>query len=179
MKYKLRAALLLIASVSTAWFARANTFSTTDDDDGPPGEPPPELPIDPAFAGYLEHVAEHGADEPVVDAELPPECEDGEVLWHRDGLTDLCAPLCATDDDCIVGLERCAALVIPGVVEPIPVDELYVDDNGEPIPAEARAFVDDDAVAVERVEAGQAIAVCDPFFDLDGATDDADFLADR
>ncbi len=131
--------------------------------------------VDPALAGYLERVAEHGADVPVVDAELPPECDDGEVLWHRDGEIDICAPLCSTDDDCVVGFERCAALVIPGVVEPIAAEELEVDENGEAIPAEARTFVDDDEVAVERVEAGQAIAVCDPFFDLHGATSEAEF----
>ena len=168
MGHKFRVILLLFMSVSMAWLARASPFSTNnDEDEGPPGEPPPELPVDPAFAGYLERVAEHGANVAVVDAELLADCADGELLWHRDGETDICAPLCSTDDDCIVGLERCAALVIPGVVEPIPVEELAVDDNGEPIPAEASAFVDDDAVAAERAAVGQAIAVCDPFFDLD------------
>ena len=50
-------------------------------------------------------------------------------------------------------------------------------DSG-PRHAEARAFVDDDAVALENAEAGHAIAVCDPFFDLDGATEAADFLGE-
>ncbi len=166
-----------------SWFffaslAASSASTSTDDDDEQPGAPPPEVAPDPAFEAYAEQVAEHGADEPVVEADLPPECDDGEVLWHRDGLTDICAPLCSTDADCIEGMERCAALVVPQVVEPVTADEVAVDEDGEPVPAEARAFVDDDAVALENAEAGHAIAVCDPFFDLDGATETADFLGE-
>lgn len=151
--------------------AAATAFAqSADDDDEAPGDPPPEGPVDPALAGYLDRVAEHGAGVEVVDAELPPECPEGFVLWHRDSLMDVCTPLCSTDDDCIVGVERCAALVIPGVVAP-PSDVVEVEDAGEVIVVEARAFVDDDEAAVERVEVGAAIAVCDPFFDFDGATD--------
>jgi hypothetical protein len=158
--------------------AVAASSRASDDDDEQPGAPPPEVAPDPALEAYVEQVAEHGADEPVVEADQPPECDDGEVLWHRDGLTDICAPLCSTDADCIEGMERCAALVVPQVVEPVTADEVVVDENGEPVPAEARAFVDDDAVALESAEAGHAIAVCDPFFDLNGATETADFLGE-
>ncbi len=170
---------LVVLCVSLAGaVAASSSKSPGDDDDEQPGAPPPEVAPDPALEAYVEQVAEHGADEPVVEADRPPECDDGEVLWHRDGLTDICAPLCSTDADCIEGMERCAALVVPQVVEPVTADEVVVDENGEPVPAEARAFVDDDAVALENAEAGHAIAVCDPLFDLNGATETADFLGE-
>ena len=172
--------MLLGASLATcvAFAARAVSSGADDDDELVDDEAVEDLAPEPAQAAYAEAVAEHGAYEPVVDADLPPECGDGEVLWHRDGLTDICAPLCSTDADCIEGMERCAALVVPQVVEPVTADEVAVDEDGEPVPAEARAFVDDDAVALENAEAGHAIAVCDPFFDLDGATETADFLGE-
>jgi hypothetical protein len=85
-------------------------------------------------------------------------------MWHRDSLTDVCTPLCLTDSDCIEGIERCAALQIAGVVE----DESDSEDGDS---RGRRDFVDDEPGALERVEAGAAMAVCDPFFDFDGATD--------
>lgn len=143
-----------------------------DDDDGPPGEPPPAVEVDAAHRGYLARIATHGSRRAVVDADLMPECPDGSMLWHRDSTTDLCAPLCKSDTDCIEGLERCAALSIPGVVED---DDLVLEREALGADAEGdrgrRDLVDDDSDALRRLQAGTAIAVCDPFFDFDGATD--------
>jgi len=153
--------------------SRLSSASSNDDDDGSPGEPPPAVEVDAAHRGYLARIATHGR--ALVDADLTPECPAGSMLWHRDSVTDLCAPLCKSDTDCIEGIERCAALSIPGVVE----DEDLVLER-EALGADAdqvegargrRDLVDDDSDALRRVQAGTAIGVCDPFFDFDGATD--------
>jgi hypothetical protein len=92
-------------------------------------------------------------------------------------VTALCAPLCKSDTDCIEGIERCAALSIPGVVE----DEELARER-QALGADAdqvegsrgrRDFVDDDPDAARRVTAGKALALCDPFFDFEGATDES------
>jgi hypothetical protein len=159
-----------------AFGARAVSYAADDDVvDDESGE---DVAPEPAQAAYVEAVAEHGAYEPVVDADLPPECGDGEVLWHRDGLTDICAPLCSTDADCIEGMERCAALVVPGVAAPTPTTSDVLDENGAVL-VEPRAFVDDDEEAADRAAIGESIAVCDPFFDLAGATEAADFIGEE
>jgi len=167
------AALAVLAGALTnaTGYARASN----DDDDGPPGGPPPAVEIDAAHGGYLARIATYGSQRAAVDADLTPECPAGSMLWHRDSVTDLCAPLCKSDTDCIEGIERCAALSIPGVVE----DEDLVLER-EALGADAdqvegargrRDLVDDDSDALRRVQAGTAIAVCDPFFDFEGATD--------
>jgi hypothetical protein len=166
-------------TILLAVFSRANGSGrlVNDDDDGPPGEPPPAVEVDAAHRGYLARIATHGSRRAVVDADLTPECPAGSMLWHRDSVTDLCAPLCKSDTDCIEGIERCAALSIPGVIE----DEELARER-QALGADAdqvegsrgrRDFVDDDADAARRVSAGKALALCDPFFDFEGATDES------
>jgi hypothetical protein len=118
--------------------------------------------VDPIDA-YHALVATHGAGPPVVDAELPPECPAGFVLWHRDVETDLCAPLCASDADCIEGLERCAAIPTPSAytaaAEGDVVDRVFVDDEPAVLEGTVEAAGDEATV----------IAICDPLFDVEGA----------
>jgi hypothetical protein len=57
--------MLLVAGTVAA------SSTASDDDDEQPGAPPPEVAPDPALEAYVEQVAEHGADEPVVEADLP------------------------------------------------------------------------------------------------------------
>jgi hypothetical protein len=106
---------------------------------------------DPSHVSYEMRVAAHGDHAPVVDADLPPLCPAGSVLWHRDIATDLCTPVCTTDADCLEGLERCAVISLP-----------------EAVPQLVRVFADDDVTALERVDAEQAVALCDVFFDAEG-----------
>lgn len=62
---------------------------------------------DSALDGYAARVETQAHLAPVVDEVL---CAPGEILWHRDLVTTLCAPLCTADADCIEGLKRCAAI---------------------------------------------------------------------
>ena len=115
---------------------------------------------DPALDGYADRVASWGAAEAVVDADLADVCGPGFLLWHRDLITDICAPLCTSDAECLDGLERCAVLPVPGTI----LDE--------------RAFVDDDPALVDRIAPADEedvdsavydlVGVCDPFFDIEG-----------
>ena len=113
---------------------------------------------DPAVAAYEARIASHGQEAAVVDVELPPLCPAGSLLWHRDVATDLCTPVCTTDADCLEGLERCAVVSLPDAAQQV------------------RVFADDDDAALDRIEAEQAIGLCDVFFDVDGPPS-ADLIA--
>ena len=113
---------------------------------------------EPALAGYEAQIATHGQQAPVVDVDLPPLCAPGSLLWHRDVATDFCTPVCTTDADCLEGLERCAVVSLPDAAQRV------------------RVFADDDDDALDRIEAEQAIGLCDVFFDVDGPPS-ADLIA--
>jgi hypothetical protein len=164
MKRTLLPLLLVCSLLAIGAFAQVSGTSASvarDDDAGPRGSAAVDE-VDPALVDYQARVEGH-LGVPVAEA-AAPECPEGSVMWHRDSLTDVCTPLCLTDSDCIEGIERCAALQIAGVVE----DESDSEDGDS---RGRRDFVDDEPGALERVEAGAAMAVCDPFFDFDGATD--------
>ena len=68
-------------------------------------------------------------------------CEEGEVVWHYDASTDLCAGLCQTSDDCLAD-ERCVGL------------DLGLSPDGQTVPFEN----------VEMPDGRVALGLCDPFW---------------
>ena len=163
--------------LSVAMFSKAGSSQrkVNDDDLSEPELSAPAEEVDEAHAAYAARVTEYeraARRAPVVEE---PACPEGSMLWQRDSLTALCAPVCTSDVDCIEGIERCAALSIPGVIE----DEEFARER-EALGADAdqvegsrgrRDFVDDDRDAARRVREGKALGLCDPFFDFEGATD--------
>ena len=102
------------------------------------------------------------ADTP-LDAEAPIDthgCPEGTQYWRRDTITELCAPLCGSDLDCGPEDGRCrlldveeqddAALIV--LVDETPVEEL-------------------EALELDETKQATPIRVCDPFWDVEGATD--------
>jgi hypothetical protein len=174
--------LLFVSSVLlAAVFSKASSVerSTIGDDDLSEPNPPPATKVDQAHAGYAARMATYERAARRVPIVEEPACPEGSVLWQRDSVTAVCAPLCTTDTDCIEGIERCAALSIPGVIED---EELVRERQALGADADAdhvegsrgqRDFVDDDVDAARRVSAGRALALCDPFFDFEGATDES------
>jgi hypothetical protein len=113
--------------------------------------------------------AAHGTGRPDTPPEEPaPDthgCPQGTQYWQRDRITELCAPVCTGDQDCGPEDGRCRLLDVEAGDDAAAI--VLVDDT----PAE-------ELLAVELDETRQAppIRVCDPFFDIEGATD-ADVVA--
>ena len=72
---------------------------------------------------------------------VPSPCAEGEVVWHYDASTDLCAGLCQTSDDCLAD-ERCVGL------------DLGLSPDGQTVPFEN----------VEMPDGRVALGLCDPFW---------------
>lgn len=117
--------------------------------------------------------AAHGSGTAPIDAAALDEraiadtygCPEGTQFWQRDRITDLCATLCSSDNDCGPEDGRCRLLDIDDTSQDVPI--LLVDD----LPA-------DELEVLERDDTTQAppIRVCDPFWDVEGALD-ADLVA--
>jgi len=167
----------LVAGLAVALASKANDAArgNGDDDLSEPELTAPIEKVDEAHAAYAARVAEYERAARLTHVVEEPPCPEGSMLWQRDSVTALCAPLCTGDVDCIEGVERCAALSIPGVIE----DEEFARER-QALGADAdqvegsrgrRDFVDDDRDAARRVREGKALGLCDPFFDFEGATD--------
>jgi hypothetical protein len=134
-----------------------------------------------AHANYRSHLAtndaaaerwrsEHGEGRPTdpnSDEPLPSNagCPEGTQYWRRDRITELCAPLCAGDQDCGPEDGRCRLLDVEERDESAPI--VLVDET----PVE-----EIEAVELDGTKQAPPVRVCDPFWDVEGALD-ADLVA--
>lgn len=113
--------------------------------------------------------AAHGTSRPDTPPDEPaPDtygCPEGTQYWQRDRITELCAPLCTGDQDCGPEDGRCRLLDVEERDDAAPI--VLVDET----PAEEL-----EAVELDETRQAPPIRVCDPFFDIEGATD-ADVVA--
>ena len=87
-------------------------------------------------------------------------CPPGTVFWMRDTLTPLCTPACSSDADCGPDDGRCRLLDVEDRSPAPPM--LLVDDM---------APEDVDAALNDPTKLAPPVTLCDPFFDIAGATD--------
>ena len=121
-------------------------------------------------AAAEEWRAAHGTGRPDAPpaTEPPPDprgCPEGTQVWQRDRITELCATLCESDRDCAPEEGRCRLLDLNESSESAPI--LLVDE----LPAE-----EVEAIELDETKPAPPVRVCDPFWDVEGATD-ADVVA--
>ena len=87
-------------------------------------------------------------------------CADNFTFWMRDSITPLCQPRCASDADCTGDDGRCRILNVDDKSTAPPM--LLV---GDMSPDDIDAVMNNENATV------QPIMLCDPFFDVVGATD--------
>ena len=109
--------------------------------------------------------AAHGEGRPVDPGadETSPDtagCPEGTQYWRRDRIMELCAPLCTGDHDCGPEDGRCRLLDVEEDAASAPI--VLVDDT----PSEEL-----EAVKLDDATQAPPIRVCDPFWDVEGATD--------
>jgi hypothetical protein len=112
------------------------------------------------------HAAQPGGvadDEPSDDEQLIADnygCPEGTQFWQRDSITPMCAALCSGDQDCGPDEGRCRILDVASR-ESAP-EVLLVDDlTAEDVEYAQEPTVDETPV----------LMLCDPFWDIEGATD--------
>jgi hypothetical protein len=153
---------MLFAALATSMYfsARADEIAT-EEDAAPDAELLQQL--------YEDHLAENAAPIPEpTDEEIAADnfgCPDDTAFWMRDSLTPLCEPRCTSDADCAPDDGRCRLLDLNDLSAAPPM--LLVDDMSA---EDVAAVLDDPSKSIPPLE------ICDPFFDVVGATD-ADVLA--
>ena len=188
MKRSAATAVVTGLSAALVAFVALRAAAASEDEDAPTmaletfGDPGDEFPGTDATAraAYQAHLAAndaaaerwraaHGTSRPDTPPDEPaPDtygCPEGTQYWQRDRITELCAPLCTGDQDCGPEDGRCRLLDVEERDDAAPI--VLVDET----PVE-------EIEAVELGETRQAppIRVCDPFWDIEGATD-ADLVA--
>lgn len=86
-------------------------------------------------------------------------CAENEVLWQRDSISSICTTTCSSDVDCWRDGDRCRVFA-----------------TGEIPTADAAALADDlDAASVAALDepSNGLLALCDPFWEIDGSIDGA------
>jgi hypothetical protein len=155
--------VLAVCGIGGVWVARAQPVPSQPGPDGAPSD---------SFlqAAYETHLAANvAAQASLAPSPLSPDdqlaasnfgCADGFQFWMRDALTPLCQPLCGTDADCGKDDGRCRILDVSDKSMAPPM--LLVDDMSAD---EVEAALTNPSSSPPPIE------ICDPFWDVVGATD--------